>query len=274
METVYADSLILLNTAIDYLLLLCAGKLCALPLRRRRMALGALWGGVYALLSVLWPSLFALVTVKLFAGALAVVIAFGFGRRTIRATTAFFAVSAAFAGAVYAAAHLAGRPVGPGLYLPVTPRILLLSFAVCYTAVSLIFRHAGRRAERKIDAVEITSGGRRVQVHALEDSGNELTDPLTGDRVLVVGAGALAPLFDDPAPLSMTDPLEALEAFDLQDGAPRFRLLPYSAVGTERALLLCFTPDSVSVNGKSCAGVAVAVSPNALAPDGEYQAII
>ena len=49
MEVIYADSLVLLNAVIDYLLLLSAGKLCALPLRRGRMALGALWGGAYAL---------------------------------------------------------------------------------------------------------------------------------------------------------------------------------------------------------------------------------
>ena len=75
METVYADSLVALNTAIDYLLLLSAGKLCALPLRRWRMGLGALWGGLYALLSVMYPDVFSLAAAKLAAGALAVMIA-------------------------------------------------------------------------------------------------------------------------------------------------------------------------------------------------------
>ena len=36
MKIIYADSLVLLNAAVDYLLLLSAGKLCALPLRRRK----------------------------------------------------------------------------------------------------------------------------------------------------------------------------------------------------------------------------------------------
>ena len=55
MKIIYADSLVLLNAAVDYLLLLSAGKLCALPLRRWRMALGALWGGAYALLTAVEP---------------------------------------------------------------------------------------------------------------------------------------------------------------------------------------------------------------------------
>ena len=59
MRTVYADTLLLWNAAVDYLLLLAAGKLCALPLRRWRMALGALWGGVYALLCAVFPPISA-----------------------------------------------------------------------------------------------------------------------------------------------------------------------------------------------------------------------
>ena len=59
MEIVYIDSLFLLNFIIDYLLLLAVGKICALPLRRWRMLLGALWGAVYAVLAVLLPRFFA-----------------------------------------------------------------------------------------------------------------------------------------------------------------------------------------------------------------------
>lgn len=269
METVYADSLVLLNTAVDYLLLLCAGKLCALPLRRWRIGLGALWGGVYALGAVLWPDFFALLSVKLFAGALAVVIAFGWTERTLRGVIAFYAAAAAFAGAVYAAAGLAGVDVSRGLYVPVSLRMLALSFAVCYAVVSLVFRHAGRRAERKLDAVEIALNGRRAAVTALEDTGNELTDPISGDAVLVVSAEALAPLFDDPGFLTAADPLSALEA-----GGTRFRLLPCATAAAERALLLCFRPDEIRVNGRLRRDLLVAVSQNRLAPDGDYQAVI
>ena len=37
MKIIYADTLVLLNIAVDYVLLLSAGKLCAAPLRRVRM---------------------------------------------------------------------------------------------------------------------------------------------------------------------------------------------------------------------------------------------
>ena len=75
MRIIYADSVFALNFAADYLLLLAAGKICSVPLHRWRMALGALWGGVYALLSILFPPIFALATAKILAGAITAAIA-------------------------------------------------------------------------------------------------------------------------------------------------------------------------------------------------------
>ena len=271
METVYADSLFALNAAIDYLVLLSAGKLCALPLRRGRMALGAAWGGVYAVLAAVWPQYFALVTVKLASGALMALIAFGPGKRTLKAVAAVYAVSAAFGGAVYAAAGLAGTPAEPGRYVPVSLRVLLLSFALSYAAISLVFRRAGRRTERAISAVELHLGERSVRFSALIDSGNELTDPVSGDPVLIAEADTLAPLFSDPAPLFSGDSFAALEALSAQ--GVRCRLLPCACVTAEAALLLCFRPDEVVADGHR-QRLLVGISPNRLAPDGDYQAII
>ena len=268
---IYADTLLLLNTGIDYLLLLSAGKLCALPLRRWRMALGALWGGVYALAAALWPTVLALWTAKLAAGALAVVIAFGVERRTLRAVLAFYAVAAAFGGAVYAAARLRGEPTGAGV--PISFPVLLLSFALCYVVVDLAFRHAGRRAERRMHSVTICMGGREVSFAALADSGNELIDPVTGCTALIVSAETVAPLFAVPEWLA-TDPAEALERARAEYPQARWRLLPCSCVAGTQMLLLCFRADNICVDGRRRTDLLVAVSRNSLTSDGAYQAIL
>lgn len=269
MKIIYVDSLFFLNAVIDYLLLLSAGKLCALPLRRWRMGLGAAWGGGFAVLAAIWPGLFGLWTVKLLAGALSVVIAFGAERRTPRAVVAFLAVAAAFGGAVHAAASLAGERVG----VQVSLRVLLLSFAVCYAAVELVFRHVGRRCERRLHRTALALDGRAAEFPALEDSGNELTDPVTGSRVLVAEAAALAPLFDAPELLALDAPT-ALTRLGEAGGQRRFRLLPCNCVAAERTLLLCFRPDEIRVDEKPRRDLLVAVSPHRLSPDGEYQAIL
>jgi len=271
METVYADLVLLLNTAVDYLVLLGAGKLCALPLRRLRMGLGALWGGAYALACALWPQYFALVTAKLLAGAVMTLIAFGLHRSSLRAVIAVYAVSAAFGGAVYAAAHLAGSPGGQGGRIPVSMRVLLLSFALSYAAVSLVFRRVGRRTARTVCPVALRLGTRRAEFTALVDSGNELSDPLTGDPVLIAASEALAPLFDDPAPLSLRDGPAMLAAFAAR--GLRIRLIPCTCVTAEAALLPCFRPDEVRIDGKTRT-MLVGISPVSLTPDGSYSAIV
>ena len=271
MKIIYADTLVILNTVIDYLLLLSAGKLCALPLHRWRMGLGALWGGAYALLAAVHPAPFALWTVKLLAGAAAVVIAYGIERRTPRALAAFYAVAAAFGGAVHAGASLRGEPVGSGV--SVSLPVLLLSFALCYAGVSLAFRHAGRRAERSLHTVTLSLDGREVSFSALADSGNELIDPVTGCSVLIVSAETLAPLFTAPE-LLLADAADGLEKLRESCPAASFRLLPCSCVAAEQTLLLCFRPEALTVDGRQRRDLLAAVSRNPMTADGEYQAIL
>ena len=275
MEVIYIDSLFFLNAAIDYVLLLAAGRLCVRELVRPRMALAALFGGAYAAASVLLPGVFALWTVKLLAGALMVCIAFG-GAGYPRAVLVFFAVAAAFGGAVWCALTLGGSPApGAAYYVPVSMPALALSFALCYAALTLAFRHSGKRAGQRLRRVSVTLGGRQADFTALEDTGNELTDPVSGGPVVVAEAEALAPLFDtDTAALLRGDAAESFTA--LADTAAlrgRLRLLPCSGVTGAQGLLLCFRPDIVTVDGRKHTR-AVAVAPRSLSPDGAYRGLV
>ena len=99
-----------------------------------------------------------------------------------------------------------------------------------------------------------------------------LRDPISGDAVLVADADALAPLFDDPALLRLSAP-EALARLDGEQGRG-LRLLPCSCVAAERALLLCFRPERITVDGAPRRDLLAAVSPNRLSPEGRYNAIV
>ena len=267
MRTVYADTLVLLNAAVDYLLLLSAGKLCGLPLRRGRLALGALWGGAYALCAALWPRCFSPVPLRLLAGAGMAVIGFGLGRQTPKAVAAVLASAAAFGGAVYALSSLSALPRAGAPSL----RVLLSSFALCYALLSLLFRCAARRGRGRTAEVEIALAGRRVKLRALEDTGNELTDPVSGDAVLIAESAALAPLFPGEAALSETDAAAAMALWGARRPG-RFRLLPCASVTAERALIVCFRPDEVRIGGRRASAL-IGISPHPLCGDGRYEAI-
>ena len=127
-ETIYLDSLFALNAIIDYLLLLCSARAAGAVLHRRRLALAAVLGGLWAVACVL-PGLgfLSYAPMKLVPALFMVLIAFGGERRLWRCVVIFLAVSAAFGGAVWAASMLAGSGFyGGRLYIPVSMRVLVL----------------------------------------------------------------------------------------------------------------------------------------------------
>jgi len=138
MKTIYADELFALNLVINYFILLATAKLCALPLKRVRFGFSAAIGAVYAVLCLLPElSFFTHPITKLCLGIAMALVAFGGAQRFLRVLLAFFAVSAAFGGAVYAASMLAGTGIEYGSYVNLSFRVLLLSFAVCYFVLTI-----------------------------------------------------------------------------------------------------------------------------------------
>lgn len=251
MEVIYLDRLFLLNLAVDYLLCLLSGRVCGLVLHRGRYLLAALLGALYAVLTLL-PGLAFLggALGKLAAAALMAAIAYGGQARFLRCAAVFLAVSAAFGGALWALSLAGGRP-------RFDARVLLLSFALCYAGMQLLFRSRARLPDRPRVEVRVSLGGRESRFMALLDTGNSLSDPATGREVMLAAPHALAPLFPG-ADLR----LDAAALVSLPALAGRFRLIPYRAVGGH-GLLAAFRPDAVTVGGKARDGLLVAVSPEA-----------
>ncbi|HPE16063.1 MAG TPA: sigma-E processing peptidase SpoIIGA [Oscillospiraceae bacterium] len=278
---VYLDSLFLVNTVMDYALLRAAAALSGEPLRRLRLLSGALFGGLYAALRYV-PS-FAFLRagpMVLAAGVAMVLLAFSGTRRFLRQVLLFFGVACAFAGGVLAAAIFSGNP----LTLPVGMEPLLLGGAICYGLFLLVFRCAakyGGDGEKLVD-VKLACFGHRVELRALVDTGNTLTDPMTNRPVLVAEGEALRDLLPRRlrtllTPERLRDPVAAMGLASEAGLGARFRLLPYRAVGTDGGLLLALRVDEAEIGRRREKNVLVALSPHplsdgawtALAPDGQ-----
>lgn len=267
MRVIYADSMILLNFAIDYLLLLATGKICALPLKRWRMGLGALFGGVFALFCALCPHL-ASPAIKLGGGIIAAAIAFGGLGPFLRTAMVFLAVSAAFGGAVWGAVSLGGGRVGA-----MSPRTLILSFAFCYAALSLVFKGRGCLLGRETAAVQVFFRGENVVFTALRDTGNRLRDS-AGRPVMTAELSALSPLFPELELSPDFDGPTLLLSLNALPGAEgRCRLFPCLTATDPSALLPAFRPDSILLDGKSAPHCYIAIVPGPLSSVGAYRAI-
>lgn len=282
MTVIYIDTLFLLNFMVDYLLLLGAARLAGEPLRRIRFFLGAVLGGGYAV-AIFLPG-FGFMThplVRLSAAVLMVLMAYGGSRRLLRQAVIFFALSCAFGGGVLAIGLLGRQGLslsGGVIYSGMDLKIVLLSAAGCYAALTLLFQGVGKHTSftGEIVPVRLILGKRSAQFMALVDTGNTLSDPVNGWPVMVAEGMCVASLFPldrQPTPELLRDPARAMVCLGEGELTGRLRLLPYRTVGVEQGILLAMRTDEVWISGEK-QELLVALSPTPVSDGGGYRALV
>lgn len=278
---VYLDLVFLLNLCVDYLMLLAAGRLAGEVLRRLRIALGAALGALYAC-AVFLPGMAFLerAPCRIAAGVLMALAAYGSSAHLLRCTLVFFGVSAALGGAILAVTLLGGQGMTMAngvFYSGMDLRILLLSAAICYVGLTLVFGKAARHGLGELRTAEVRLKERKITLTALVDTGNTLTDPVTGRPVLVAEGEKMKALFPPdggPAPEELRDPAGAITRLSAGQEGKRWRLLPYRAVGVSCGLLLALRTDGVRVGETDYGAILVALSPTPVSDGGGYSALI
>lgn len=249
--TVYLDLVMGLNFLVDFLLLLGTDRLAGFPGNRKRLlaaaALGAVYGGACLLpgFRFLGGMLWRLVSLVLMC-----TLAFGWG--AWKRWGVFLILTMALGGM----ALQTQRGGGPVLILTAVGLWLLCRVAF-----------GGQVGGREYVPVEISSGEKTLRLLALRDTGNQLRDPITGERVVVIGAEAAGSL-TGLTQQELEDPMETLAA----RGIPGLRLIPYHTVGKDGGMLLGMRFPKVTVNGKTGSRI-VAFAPGGM-ENGAYQALI
>ena len=248
--TVYLDGVMLVNFLVDFMLLLAAGRLCGFPVKIVRAAGGGAIGGIYAAICLL-PG-FAFLgnafwrTVSL--GAMAVA-AYGLSVSALRRGLIFVFLCLSLGGAVM------GLGAGGIFGIVCAAGILCL---LCFVG----FR--GKVSGSTYLPVEVSYGEKHLKLMALQDTGNTLCDPVTGQQVLVIGADAAQHL-TGLTPYQLRTPVESVGAI------PGLRLIPYHSVGG-CGFLLALRLQSVRI-GSWQGSTLVAFAPEGLSKEGAYQAL-
>ncbi|MCD7814534.1 MAG: sigma-E processing peptidase SpoIIGA [Lachnospiraceae bacterium] len=218
---IYIDQFFLEQFISGYLLLLAAGKLCRLSFSRARLVLASLAGAacMSALICLGWLRLYPL---GFFAAAAA-----AFWRRPLRkewrsnwnASLCLLAVTVFFGGALEALTALLPLP-------------LLAAVFAAYAAVAVFsgLARAKLRETENAATVRICLEGQSLVLEGLLDTGNLLTEPLTGRPVSIAEEKAFVSL------------LEA--GWEERRG---FCLVPYHSLGTDSGWLRGVTCDEMTV---------------------------
>lgn len=283
MRVIYIDVLFGVNLAIDYLLLCGTSRLSGIFTERFRLAFGAAFGAAYAVFSC-FPSFAALslLPIQLISGLFMVRIAFGSRKidELLTISTLFLFLSCAMAGAAFALGKVTDVSffTGSGYYIDVPFRVVAAAAALSWVATGFLFRGRARdRVENRPCAqVKLCFHGRQATYHLLIDTGNSLTDPVSGRPALILDRRAAARLLptETAVPLAGLTTENAPAVLAALPGAycTAFQLIPYRAIGKNHGLLLAFRPDSATYNGKAWNGLA-AISPERVA-DGQYEGLI
>lgn len=246
---IYLDLVMILNFLVDFLLLLGTNRLAGFPPGYGRAALSALLGGVYAgacmipgfrfLGNLLWRA------VSLILMAL---LCFGCDTSALQRGAVFVILTMALGGIAQA---MHGENIG----------ILLLCAGLLWGLCRFSFRDGISR--RAYVPVELTWNDRKVSLIALRDTGNTLTDPLTGEQVMVAGADVGIQL------LGLTEHQLANPVETVSSGAvPGMRLIPYRTVGASSGMLPAVRLRRARIGDKTMDPL-VAFAPSEIAR-GEY----
>ncbi|MBR2309440.1 MAG: sigma-E processing peptidase SpoIIGA [Oscillospiraceae bacterium] len=248
----YAMGVMSLATIVQWLLLTGTNRLSRMPSRRPLVLLSAVIGGVYTGMCLLpqwsfWSKTSCHFAVLVLLG----VVSFG------------ISVSAWQRTAVYILLNMALEGIAAGFggvdYWRYTPAVGML-WVLC-TVGFLNKPSAGRYIP-----MELSYAGKSMTVTALEDTGNFLTDPLTGQQVLVVNANVAASIAG-LTKKQLQSPLDTLKSVQI----PGLRLIPYKTVGQSGNFLLALRMQ-VKVN-KQVEHYLVAFAPEMFGKEEIYQAL-
>ena len=274
---VYIDRVVVLNLAVDYLLLMTTAALAGTPLRRLRFGICAACGALYAAAVFLLPVL-AYPLCRVAAGVVMALCAFGREVRPWRMTALFWLLAGGLAGLLLALGLLAGSPQGivrRVYYADISWLVLLGGALGFYGLLCAVFRQTARHERGELMDIDVVVKGRRCRLRALRDNGNTLRDPVRGQPVLVAETAALDELWTAEAAevlRSRATPEEKMTRLHRAGVDIPFVLLPFRAVGTEGGLLLACRSDYVQIGRRTMLHTLVALTDVQVGAGG-YQAL-
>ena len=267
---VYLDAYLVMSLAVNYVLLVCAGRLDGDRVSRLRCLAASALGAALGVMSLLpWGGFLAHPAGQAAAGVGMVLTAYGSSDRLLRTGGLFLVLSCAWGGSLLLLRSLGGE-TGPSL------RGILVAAALGYGGLSLGLQGQFRHTRTGGDLVSLTLShqGRDLTLLALRDTGNTLSDPLTGRPVIVVEGRSLAPLLPGVTLDRLDRPVEQLDQARREAPQTAFQLLPYRAVGIDHGLLLALRLDQAVLGGERVSGCLAALSPTPVSDGGGYQALV
>lgn len=255
-QTVYADVLFLINFSMDFLVFYICARLAGKRLFVVRSVIAAAVGGAYGIVSLFLPEegfipLICDVSSMLLICAIAFYKKHDRIRDFLGRCALFAGVSAILGGVMTAIYTMLNRSGLAALEGDSGDDISIWLFALLAAAGGAAAFVGGRRMRRlsvtKQAEIEITFDSKTARVRGMTDTGNLLTDPLSGRSVAICELEVVKDIIPD----ELSAFIKSGNAFSSAipaEYASRLRFIPAKGAIASKASLLCAVlPDSVHV---------------------------
>ncbi len=259
MTFLYGDVILLENLFMNYIILWSTAKALKLNYSKLKLVLASLIGAVYALLSY-FPSLKYMNSfyMKLLLSLLIVVIAYtpAYIKEFAKYTGVFYLVSFIFGGAAFGLYYFISglkSTINGVTYISHFPvKTLLIAILIAYLIVKYCWDYIQYKVSRERVFTElcIHMSSKAINIKALVDTGNSLTDPISKTPVIIAEYCAISELL----PIELQSLFEQHRESNLNlissimastDWVTRFRVIPFKSLGKENGMLIGFKPDEV-----------------------------
>ena len=256
LQTVYVDVLFSIDFTMDFLALYITSYLLKMRVKNRRIVISALLGAFYSVLTVVLR-----VDSVIFALLFAAVMCFtAFGKRRIKQFLhifiTFIAVNFLLGGGMTALFTLFNSVIGERLVIiygdvsSVPGKLPFNIFAVgvvIITATVMAFaKFFSRKGTCRNVSSEIQLYGKHAKLVLTEDSGNLLTESLSGEPVIFLSERAMLKFTDEKTLCAIKN----LNPEIMSKSRVKMRVAVYQTV-SGKEMCLCIRPEKISVDGKS-----------------------
>ena len=252
---VYVDILIILNTLVNYFILLAVDKVLRLHSKRWRILLGGAVGGLSSLLLFLENLGIVMTLLKILTAIFMTVVTFGIKpiRRLLKSIFLLFAITFLFGGLLFAIYMFFDKDIliySNGIvYFDIDLTFLIICTVISYGVITVISKITDKKAPKSKEYyVTVENAGKTISCTALMDTGNNLREPFSDYPVIMLDKELFNKLFTED----------------------KIRLIPVSTVNGE-SVIKAFRPQKLIINDFSTDKVYIGESVSQL---NEYKMIL
>jgi len=276
----YIEYIFAENFFIDFILLFITGKLIKRIIIFRRLIIAAAIGALYVILTAyIGRDFMTYFIVKFSISILMIMVAYDSkGILTnIRVILCFYITSLIMVGIITALYYLD--------YDRLTVNAIVLSLFIGYAALHFFFKEIKARIEKSnyMRSITIGADNKSKILRAYIDTGNELTDPMTGKPVIVVSIDSIKnilgeDLYDEVLCFYRNKESNYENLLNMNNNEIKLRIVKYNTISSMGEKMVCFVPDSIKITDGDKniinADAVIGIYPKKISQKEDYDALL